>query len=231
PTGRTVGVYDRTTNRLVAPGSPAGAPTCGTCIAPLSPLVQVHTDRQEAAEIGVPQQPSLDKTSGAMTLLKYGFGPALELRSLTAWRGVSTDQWDNSGGAHRTIFAPNTDFSRYSLSTLQQHQFSQEFQAVGNIPQFDYVLGLYYFNEHASEKAATPSSNRWNSDGTGYTINSEFVVPPITSSNQGWDPRSWYVQRASRAEAESYSAYGQATWTPAFFDIAHLTAGGRYTSD
>ena len=231
PNHKTVGVYDPVTSRLVAPGSPAGAPTCAACIAPLSPLVQVHTDRQTAAEIGVPQQPSVDKSDGAMALLKYTFAPELELRSITAWRGVSTDQWDNSGGAHRTIFAPNANFSRYSLSMLQQHQFSQEFQAIGSIPQFDYVFGLYYFNEHASEKAATPSSNKWNATGTGYTINSEIVIPPITSANQGWDPSSWFTQRASRAKAESYSGFGSVTWTPTFVDNFHLTAGGRYTQD
>ena len=231
PNKKTVGVYDPVTLRLVAPGSPAGAPTCSTCIAPLSPLVQVHADRQNVAEIGVPQQQSLDKTDGAMALLKYELLPDLELRSITAWRGVSTDQWDNSGGAHRTIFAPNANFSRYSLSMLQQHQFSQEFQAIGSFPQVDYVFGLYYFNEHASEKAATPSSNKWNATGTGYTINSEIVFPPITSANQGWDPSSWFVQRASRAKAESYSAFGSLTWTPAFLEMAHLTAGGRYTQD
>ena len=231
PNHRTVGVYDPTTNRLVAPGSPAGAPTCTTCIAPLSPLVEVHTGRQKEAEIGVPQQYSLDKTNGATAALEYEALPELTFRSITAWRGVSTDQWDNSGGAHRTIFAPNANFSRYSLSALQQHQFSEELQAVGSIPQVDYVFGLYYFNEHASEKAATPSTNRWNATGTGYTINSEFVFPPITSANQGWDPSSWFVQRASRAKAESYSAFGQFTWTPAGFDTVHLTAGVRYTHD
>jgi iron complex outermembrane receptor protein len=231
PRNKTVGVYDLTTNRLVAPGSPVGAPTCATCIAPLSPLVQVHTDRQSAAEIGVPQQASVDKTDGVMATLNYEFSPELTLRSITALRGVTTDQWDNSGGAHRTIYAPNANFSRYSLSNLQQHQFSEEFQLIGSIPQLDYVGGFYYFNEHASEKAATPSSNRWNATGTGYTINSESVIPPITSSNQGWDPSSWFTQRASRAKAESYSVFGQFTYTPEFLDALHLTAGGRYTHD
>src|SRR5262249_15076757 len=146
---------------------------------------------------------SLDKTSGLMANLSYQVLPDLTLRSITSWRGVSTDQWDNSGGAHRTIYAPNANFSRYSLSFLEQHQFSEEFQAVGSIPQFDYVFGLYYYHENASEQAATPSSNRWNALGTGYTINSEFVVPPITSANQGWDPSSWFTQRASRASADS----------------------------
>ena len=30
---------------------------------------------------------------------------------------------------------------------------------------------------------------------------------------------------------KSYAAFGQATWTPAGFDIFHLTAGARYTKD
>ena len=75
PNGKVVGQYDSITSKLVAPGSPSGTSTvCSSCIAPLSPLVQVHTDRQTSAEIGVPQQPSLDKTDGAMASLKYEFG-------------------------------------------------------------------------------------------------------------------------------------------------------------
>jgi len=232
PLHKTVGVYDLTTNRLVAPGSPVGAPTCSTCIAPLSPLVKVRTDRQSAAEIGVPQQLSVDKTDGASAILNYEISPEINLRSITAWRGVTTDQWDNSGGPHRPIYAPNANFSRYSLSRLEQHQFSEEFQLLGSIPTLDYVAAVYYFTEHASEKAATPSTNKWNATGTGYTINSEVANPPITSGNQGWDPASWFTQRSSRAKAESFSVFGQATWTPPVLDDAlHLTAGGRYTHD
>ena len=231
PQNRVIGVYDPTTNRLVAPGSPAGAPACSTCIAPLSPLVIVSgRNRQSAAEIGVPQQPSVDKTHGFGSTIRYQIAPELELRSITAWRGVTTEQWDNSGGAHRTIFAPNANFSRYSLSNLRQTQFSQELQAVGTLSNFDYTLGLYYFNEHATELAATPASNRWNADGTGYTINSEIVSPPVTSGNQGWAyPGSWFVQRASQARARSYAAYGQVTWSP--IDVLHVTVGGRFTRD
>ena len=231
PQNRVVGVYDPTPNRLVAPGSPPGAPTCTTCIAPLSPLVVVSGDnRQRVSEIGVPQQPSVDRTHGLSNIIRYHISPALELRSLTAWRGVTTEQWDNSGGAHRTIFAPNALFSRYSLSNLRQNQFSQEFQAVGSLGDIDYTFGLYYFNEHVRELASTPATNRWNADGTGYTIISEIVSPPITSGNQGWDyPNSWFVQRASQARARSYAAYGQVTWSP--IDILHLTLGGRWTRD
>ncbi len=230
PTGKVVGIYDPVSLKLVAPGSPVGTTTvCTTCIAPLSPLVLVIPGRQSVAEIGVPQAPSTDISHGFSATLKYKISPAIELRSISAWRGVTTEQWDNSGGAHRTIFAPNANFSRYSLSYLHQTQFSQEFQAVGNLDSVDYAVGLYYFTENVQEKASTPTTNKWNATGTAYTINSVLVAPPITSGNQGWDPASWFVQRDSHARAQSYAAFGQATWSPT--ERIHLTAGLRYTKD
>ena len=231
PTGKVIGQYDPISLKLVAPGSPLGTTTiCTTCIAPLSPLVVVTGDkRQNVAEIGVPQAPSTDVSHGFSSTLKYKVSPGLELRSITAWRGVTTEQWDNSGGAHRTIFAPNANFSRYSLSYLRQTQFSQELQAVGSFANVDYAVGLYYFTERATERAATPTTNKWNATGTGYTINSELVTGPITSSNQGWDPSVWFVQRDSHARAQSYAAFGQATWSPV--DTVHITGGLRWTKD
>ncbi|MDR6511109.1 iron complex outermembrane receptor protein [Novosphingobium capsulatum] len=235
PQGRTVGQYIQNPNGngkyiLVAPGT---STACSACIAPLSSLMTPTGDnRVKVAPIGVPQQPSVDRTEGTSLHLNYDVAPHMQLRSITAWRTVSTEQWDNSGGAARTIFAPNTGFSRYSLSYLNQRQFSQELQLVGSLPQVDYVLGAYYFNERAQEQASTPSSNTWNVDGTGYTINSETVVGPVTSSNQGWAIGQQFLQRASQAFAKSYAAFGQATFTPdALGDKLHLTVGGRYTND
>ena len=256
PNNYTVGTYVRNPANgayvLVAPGTPAGVFTaCSTCIHPLSPLVVVSGDnRQKVAEIGVPQQPSVDRTSGFSSNIKYKVSPDLELRSITGWREVGTHQWDNSGGAHRTVFTPYGAFSRYSLSELYSHQFSQEFQAVGNIAhQLDYVLGLYYFNEHATELAATPSTNLWNADGTTYTFLSEngnglptttaicgstpTVINGTTVSipNQGWQRQDWCVQRDSHAHTRSYAAFGQLTWTPPGFEMFHLTVGARYSKD
>jgi iron complex outermembrane receptor protein len=213
-----------------------GVLTCaagaGKCVNPLSPLVLVSGDnRQSTAEIGVPQQPSVDKTQGITGTLKYDIAPQIQLRSITAWREVSTVQYDNSGGAHRTVFAPNAKFSRYSLSDLNQHQFSQELQLVGSVPQLDWVAGAYYFIEHANEEAATPSSNQWNADGTAYTILPSQVFGPITSANQGWNREDWFRQRGSFARSRSFALFGQATYTPAGIDQLHLTAGGRWTKD
>lgn len=227
PLGRPVTSIAQQNANLAAgrPALPKGT------ISALSPLVGVHPTRQSVADVGVPQQYSVDKTEGESATLKYKVSPAIELRSITAWRRVSTNQWDNSGGPERVPFVPNGKFSRYSLSDLYQSQFSQELQAVGSIPQLDYAAGLYYFTEQARESAATPSSNQWNADGTGYTILSPVVVGAVTSSNQGWDYSSRFLQRASVAKARSYSAFGQFTYTPDFASVLHLTVGGRYTQD
>jgi iron complex outermembrane receptor protein len=228
PTGLPVGTYVGT--QLTNNGVNCTAGT--NCIAPLPPIVKVHPDRQDVADVGVPQQWSVDRTQGFSANLKYHIAPALELRSITAWRKVSTDQYDNSGGPERTpAFIPNQKFSRYSLSFLDQSQFSQEFQAVGSIPQLDYVAGLYYFEEQARETAATPSSNQWNADGTGYTILPSQVFGTINSGNQGWDANSLFLARGSVAKARSYAAFGQATYSPDWAPAFHLTAGGRYTKD
>lgn len=187
-------------------------------IAPLPSLVQVRADRMKVADIGVPQQPSVGKTKGYTGALRWDVAEWLQLRSITAWRTVSDEQWDNSGGAHRTpVFLPNGNFSRYSLATLDQRQFSQELQAVGSSGAFDYVFGLYYFNEKASDAARTPNSNRWNATGTAYTINDPAAYLSAT------------IARASTAYAKSYAAYGQGTWNAT--DQLHLTLGGRYTDD
>jgi len=203
-------------------GRPIGNGSNGT-IAPLPPIVEVRDDRMRVADIGVPQQPSVDKSFGHMLRLSWAVSPDLELRSITAYRELSVEQWDNSGGAHRVpAFAPNGNFSRYSLAGLWQHQVSQEVQAVGSLGRVDYVGGLYYFSERAEDDAATPSTNRWNADGTGYTINDPR--PTIRGFRS--------IDRASVARTTSYAVYGQATWTPPVWnDILHLTVGGRYTHD
>ncbi|MCU0729061.1 MAG: TonB-dependent receptor [Sphingopyxis sp.] len=189
-------------------------------IAPLPPQVTVQPDRARDASIGVPHQPSVGKTFGFVSNLSWEVADWLELRSITAWRTVSDRQFDNSGLANRTpVFSPNATFSRYSIAELDQRQFSQELQAVGSFPQIDYALGLYYFNERANDLARTPNTNRWNADGSDYSI---------------VDPRTYPVSpvnRASIAFAKSYAVFGQFTYTPDWYDAISLTLGGRVTRD
>jgi iron complex outermembrane recepter protein len=212
PTGRPVATLAQivaNSNRL-----PSGF------VAPLPSALQVQPDRIGVADIGVSQQPSVGKTFGVVSNIKWAVGEALDVRSVTAWRTVSDRQFDNSGGAYRTpTFLPNASFSRYSIATLDQRQFSQELQAVGSFPQVDYVFGFYYFNERANDSARTPNTNRWNADGSGYTIVDPSTYPLSPTA------------RASIAFAKSYAVYGQATYSPDWAEQFHLTAGGRVTRD
>ena len=221
--------------RTLAEVTAVAAAPAGTINPLAGGLVQVHTERQYTSDIGTVQQPSLDLSKGAMATLKYALLPSLELRSITAIRGVDTHQWDNSGIESRNVFAPNANFGRYSLSDLKQTQFSQEVQAVGDFgDSLNYVVGLYYFNEHARESAATPFTNVYNAFGNAFTIRSSygtFGTGAITAATQGWEPGTRFLARASEANANSFAVFGQATYTPDFLPAAHLTAGGRYTED
>jgi len=183
-------------------------------LAPLPSMIVVQgDDRMKVADIGVPQAESRNDTLGYS--LTFDFG----IKSITSYREVTSEQWDNSGGAHR-VPAPKPDgvFSRYSLSKLGQNQISQEFQLVGSTDTIDYVAGVYYFKENAWEEAATPSTNRWNSDLTDYTIND-----PAT-----WAYENWKIDRGSRATSTSIGVFGQATWNLSNW---HFTLGGRQTTD
>lgn len=201
-------------------------------VKPLPGQVVVNgSSRAKVADIGVPQQPSIDKTHGFTSNIRWDVAPEIELRSITAWRGVSATQYDNSGGYHRVpvVAAGCTgsacNFSRYSLADLYQHQFSQEFQAVGTVGKLDYVAGLYYFNEHISDDAATPNSLAFNT-----TLSTISVLDPCTGSGGfGSQPGCRSIDRASEVWSKSYAGYGQVTWNAT--DQIHLTAGGRYTRD
>lgn len=255
PNNYPVGTYVNPTTgvlgtQLFRNGVACGGTSANVCVAPLAPAVGVHNGRQDVADVGVPQQYSTDITHGVSGTIAYQLSPDMTIKSITAWRGVQTDQWDNSGGPERSTYAPNANFSRYSLSFLKQHQFSEELQLIGNIgDQIDYVVGGYYYTEKATEYAATPLSNAWNADGTQYTIRNPVVTGTVTSANSGYQPYApscvntlaaavpqfanscQFITRASFAHDHNYSVFGQATYTPAGLDMIHITAGGRWTKD
>ncbi|WP_156255686.1 TonB-dependent receptor [Sandarakinorhabdus oryzae] len=221
----------------VTPGT-AFTGTRGT-VQPLLPGVVVNgSTLMRTADIGVPQAKSVDETFGITNMFKWKVAPEIEIRSITAWRGVDVEQWDNSGGYHRVpVVAPGCtgnacNFSRYSNANLRQRQFSQELQAVGTIGKVDYVAGLYYFNERVSDDAFTPNSMAIQGYTTaGQTSGYSYVVlnSCTGSSGFGWDPGCRSIDRASAVRSRSFAAYTNVTWN--IDPSLHLTVGGRYTKD
>jgi iron complex outermembrane recepter protein len=202
-------------------------------ISPLPPQVRVRPERQSVADVGVPQQPSVDRTFGHALHLNLDLSDDIELRSITAYREVEAFQYDNAGGPNRPpVFQPNApagssarNFSRYSLSDLYQWQASQEFQLVGSLfdGATDFVVGLYYFEEEASEEAATPSTL------TYIGSNGDYVVrdPIVAGITRGF--RS--IDRGSRARSQSSGVFVHTTTTLPEAPNFHLTLGGRFTRD
>ena len=214
----------------------------GTVRALLPGVVVNGTTLMRTADIGVPQQVSVDKTHGFTNTFKWKIAPEIEFRSITAWRGVDVQQFDNSGGAHRvpvvnltaTCAGANCAFSRYSNADLRQRQFSQEFQAVGSIGPVDYVAGLYYFTEHVSDAAATPNTVGATAIVTGGVVTGATYAPiPFCKASTplfiGTAVNGCSIDRASEVRSHSYAGYGQATLNVT--EALHITLGGRYTKD
>ncbi len=187
------------------------------------PLLQLQPDRAKTANIGVPQPWALGKTHGHLLTLDWTVSPELEVKSITSYRELTQTQNDN-GAANLGVFikgySDNTNFARFSLADVWQKQYSQEVQLIGTMKHLNFVAGGFYYNEKVHDNAWTPYTNKWNADGTGYTI-----LDTPTSSIP-------FPDRASHARTESIGVFGQATWTPEMLnEIVHLTAGGRFTHD
>ncbi|WP_066607909.1 TonB-dependent receptor [Sphingobium cupriresistens] len=185
----------------------------------LAPILKLQPDRAKTANVGVPLQESVGKTWGHQLNLDWEVADNLTLRSISSYRDLTQSQYDN-GATVLSVFSPNANFSRYSLANFDQYQYSQEFQAIGELADITYVAGLFYYHEHVSDDAWSPNTLKFNADGTAYT-----VLPSPTAS-------TIFPDRASTATTDNLSAFGQFTWSPAALDNRfHLTMGGRYSHD
>ena len=204
----------------------------------VAPIIAVSPNRPNVAAVGVPEAPSIGTQSGHTLTAKWVQSPALTIKSISSYRELTQNQFDNSGVESGTVFAPNGVFGRYSLAKFDQFQYSEELQAIGTLDRLQYVAGALLFHEHTQDQAQAFNTMQFNADGTAATpiaygptnlVNAHGV--PITNLVNPLFPYAG-VDRASRAKTDSYGVYGQATYTPPVLeDRLHLTLGGRYTQD
>lgn len=187
-------------------------------------LGTIQTDRARAANVGVPQQPSVGDVSGHRLTLTWDVMPSLKLKSISAYRELTQSQWDN-GSASITMSNASgvftgVRFGRYSTAYTAQDQVSQEIQAIGEVARLKYVAGALYYEENASDNAQAFATNQF-TDAAG----SSFNVLTLDYSQQR-------IDRASKVRTRSVGVFGQATYTPPVLDDAvHITGGLRWTRD
>jgi iron complex outermembrane recepter protein len=166
----------------------------GVTIVPGIPYV-ASIERPDAAyrSIDIP----LSDTRSSMQGLTMTWLPNsdLTLRSLTGYRWLDADTYQN----YNEIYGLQ-DFA--SRNIIPDHQFSQELQAVGQIPSLalNFVAGIYHFNEN--------TSNHLDGGAAGLGI---------------------YSMIDEHEESQSNAVYGQTTWAPN--SRVEVTIGGRYTHD
>jgi iron complex outermembrane recepter protein len=183
------------------------------------------TGRASVARIPVPVLPSVARTSGHSLTADWEISDALTLRSISGWRKLDGDQWDQDAGG---ISRWNTGAQgRFSFANVTQKQFSEELQLIGDIGDLTFVAGAYYFKEKGSDTATVFRTATLNGTGTGVTLRN-----PATTSNTVAGVPNQLQDRAARAEVKSKALFAQATWSPGALDNRlHLTVGGRYTDD
>jgi iron complex outermembrane receptor protein len=191
----------------------------------LSPLQKAGASegRRDSSILGGPQEENIGRTSGHLLNLGWTLGENLEFKSISSYRELEQGQFDMGlVDAISAYGGANTPFGRYSLAQVYQHQYSQEFQLIGNTSQVQYLVGAFYYHETAGDNAQTPNMLLWGPGGNSYTLNP--ATNPLNLANVR-------IDRASKAWTDSLGIFGQATWTPAALPDLHLTAGGRYTRD
>lgn len=167
----------------------------------------------------------------------------LTFKSISAYRELTDVGYaDLAGGAAYSSFDAGTPGVHYRLDQgvisfsdqfgavfdldqatvdLDHDQISQEFQFLGSINEStDYIVGLYYFKEHATEYK--PLSHQASSsilrEPPGIAPYSQRLVT-LTGNQFSIDNEAWAV-------------FAQSTWTPDFFDQRlHLTLGARHSED
>lgn len=179
--------------------------------AALSDLLEipVSSRRLSSLETKDEMRPSDSKINGHSLTITRDWD-RFTFKSITAYRDFEFLEFVNlESGSSSQQLRLNSNGAIQLLGQrgeLEQDQLSQEFQFLGTAGNnFDYVLGLYYFDEDASQLGAQRS----------------LVLVPQPDQVNVFD-----------IENEAWAIYAQSNWTPNVLDNRlTITTGIRYTED
>ncbi|SFR90427.1 TonB-dependent receptor [Sphingomonas jatrophae] len=156
---------------------------------------------------------------GALTM-SYDLSDAVSLKSITGYRRFSEDQAVNNAaqGALLGRLLNGTVARVYLFDypdevLARDRQFTQEFQLTGSVSDFNYVLGLFYFDQSYDS----------------FTIQRLTAVVPLAGGVLRGS--NVVTVRDYTQKAKSYAAFGQVSYEPSFVPGLELTGGLRYTKD
>jgi iron complex outermembrane receptor protein len=188
-----------------------------------NPFIYVTTPRLLNNVYQDNSSPESDEESGgASVTLAYSASPAFNLKDILAYRKY--DQFTkNDPGGQGFLYGPVVNpvtFLPAGIAPVtpldaetrdRQTQVSDEIQATGEIDRFNYVGGLFYFQE--------------NPHGRQFT-NGTAVFPG------GLEAENFVSGRDYTLSTKSSAAYGQLSYRPPGLDDRfELTGGLRYTND
>ena len=156
---------------------------------------------------------------GDVLTLDYHASDALRLKSITSYNILDEVLVGYLGGSYilGTVLNPVTPGNTKEPISVHaapynpghQKQFTQEFQVAGDLGQFNYLGGLFYYNEDVNENVTTILAS---AVGASFIRVNKSVV---------------YSQNT-----QSWAGFGQIGFKPAFLDDRfEITGGLRYTKD
>ncbi len=134
------------------------------------------------------------KNTGHSFHLNRQLADQLQFKSITGYRTLKYSDMNDIDGTDQPLLSSARD--------IDHHQFSQEFQLLGEAGDFSYVAGLYYFKDSAD--TSNPMS---------------MALGPIQAE----------ADNIYGVDTRSYAIFGQADWTAT--ERLTLTLGGRWTQE
>ena len=197
-----------TAYRNAAAANPAGPPfVIGT-----KPLDLSYRDPR------VPGNAQIENYGDTLTLT-YDASEALQVKSITAYSRLKEVLVGQLGGSYILGQVLNPAVPGNAIEPISVHstptnpgnqrQFSQEFQISGDLKDFSYLLGLYYWDEKVHENVTTILGS---AAGAAFARVNRTVIYDQTT--------------------RSHAAFGQLAYKPeSLDDKLEITVGGRYTRD
>ncbi len=168
-------------------------------------------------------------TIGHSLTAQYELSDDLKVKSITAYRSQREDTGGNAIDGGTWVGTPFTAGTLgipvgtpwtliSSIARRTQHQWSEEAQLIGNMGPFDWIAGVYYFNEIGNQNDPVLSGFF----GSG-------ILTPAALRAELKSPAAYILGTIDAADNTSIATYAHGTYH--LGDSIDLSAGLRFTND